>query len=92
MQVQIFTLPLMPDAAQTEEMNHFLRSHKVIDVRKASPMHACRMASPMLAIRCGNAMVKSGKVIESTQHSKRVSSTLQMSRLNTLFESAQCPS
>lgn len=34
MQVQIFTLPLMPDAAQTEEINHFLRSHKVIDVRK----------------------------------------------------------
>lgn len=24
----------MPDAAQTEEINHFLRSHKVIDVRK----------------------------------------------------------
>ena len=51
MQVQIFTLPLMPDAAQTEEINHFLRSHKVIDVRKASPMRVCRMA-----------MVKSGKV------------------------------
>ena len=39
----------MPDAAQTEEINHFLRSHKVIDVRKASPMRACRMASPVKA-------------------------------------------
>ena len=71
----------MPDAAQTEDINHFLRSHKVIDVRKASQMRACRMA-----------VVKSGKVIESAQHSKRVGSTLQTSRLNTLFESAQCPS
>lgn len=34
MQVQIFTLPLMPEAAEMEEMNHFLRAHKVIDVRK----------------------------------------------------------
>lgn len=34
MQVQIFTLPLMPDAVQMEEMNHFMRAHRVVDVRK----------------------------------------------------------
>lgn len=27
-------MPLAPDEQQTEEINHFLRSHKIIDVRK----------------------------------------------------------
>ena len=34
MQIQILTLPLLPDPSQLEELNHFLRSHKIIDVRK----------------------------------------------------------
>ena len=58
----------------------------------AMPSAAELVGTKGLTIRCGNAMVKSGKVIESAQHSQRVGSTLQTSRLNTLFESAQCPS
>lgn len=34
MQLKIFTISLAPDEQQTEEINHFLRSHKIIDVRK----------------------------------------------------------
>lgn len=34
MQVQIFTLPLTADSRQTEELNHFLRANKIIDIRK----------------------------------------------------------
>lgn len=34
MQIHILTLPLLPDPSQIEELNHFLRSHKIIDVRK----------------------------------------------------------
>ena len=34
MQIQIFTLPLMPDVQQMEELNHFLRANKIIDIRK----------------------------------------------------------
>lgn len=34
MQIQVFTLPIIPDASQLEELNHFLRSQKIIDVRK----------------------------------------------------------
>lgn len=34
MQLKMFTISLAPDEQQTEEINHFLRSHKIIDVRK----------------------------------------------------------
>lgn len=33
-QINIFTLPLAPSLQQTEDLNHFLRSHKIIDIRK----------------------------------------------------------
>ncbi len=38
MQIKIFTLPLVPDNQQTEELNHFLRASKVIDIRKELAM------------------------------------------------------
>lgn len=38
MQIRIFTLPLTPDSQQMEELNHFLRANKVIDVRKELAM------------------------------------------------------
>lgn len=34
MQISIFSLPLYPTAEQQEELNHFLRSHKIVEVRK----------------------------------------------------------
>ena len=34
MQIKVFTLPLQPLDEQTEEMNHFLRANKVVDVKK----------------------------------------------------------
>lgn len=34
MQIKVFTFPLQPSDEQTEEMNHFLRANKVVDVRK----------------------------------------------------------
>lgn len=34
MQIQIFTIPLSAESWQTEELNHFLRANKIIDVRK----------------------------------------------------------
>lgn len=34
MQIKIFTLPLFATEQEQEEVNHFLRSHKVVDVRK----------------------------------------------------------
>jgi len=34
MQIKIFTYSLMPDVQQEEELNLFLRSHKVVDVRR----------------------------------------------------------
>lgn len=34
MQIKVFTLPLQPTDEQTEELNHFLRAKKVIDVKK----------------------------------------------------------
>ena len=34
MQIQVMTLPLQPTQEQTEELNHFLRAHKVVDVKK----------------------------------------------------------
>ena len=34
MQIQILTLPLLPDASQMYELNHFQKSHKIVDVRK----------------------------------------------------------
>ena len=55
----------------------------------AMPSAAELVGTKGLTIRCGNAMVKSEKVIESAQHSKRVGSTLCLSRLNAPRESAQ---
>lgn len=34
MQIRIFTLPLLPDAKDVEELNHFLRSNKIVDIKK----------------------------------------------------------
>lgn len=34
MQIKIFSMPLTPDAQQEEELNHFLRSHRIVDVRR----------------------------------------------------------
>ena len=34
MQVKIFTIPLLAGETLTEEMNHFLRSQRVIDIDK----------------------------------------------------------
>ena len=38
MQIQIFTLPLLAESLQIEELNHFLRANKIIDVRKEIAM------------------------------------------------------
>lgn len=38
MEIQIFTLPLLPQPEQLEELNHFLRSHRVVDIRKEMAM------------------------------------------------------
>ena len=37
-QIQIFTLPLLAENLQIEELNHFLRANKIIDVRKEIAM------------------------------------------------------
>lgn len=34
MQIKLMTLPLLASEPQTEELNHFLRSHKVVDIKK----------------------------------------------------------
>ena len=34
MQIKIFTVPVVTDERDLEELNHFLRSHKVIDVKR----------------------------------------------------------
>ena len=34
MQIKIFNIPIGADESMTEEMNHFLRAHKIIDVKK----------------------------------------------------------
>ena len=34
MQIEIFTLPVYDNREQTEEMNNFLRGHKIIDIEK----------------------------------------------------------
>ena len=34
MQIKIFTLPLTPTEEQTEELNRFLRGHRVIDLKR----------------------------------------------------------
>lgn len=34
MQIKVFTLPLQPSDAQTEELNHFLRANNVVDIKK----------------------------------------------------------
>lgn len=34
MQIKVFTLPLQPNEEQTEELNHFLRANKVVDIKK----------------------------------------------------------
>lgn len=34
MQIKVFTLPLQPNDEQTEELNHFLRANKVVDIKK----------------------------------------------------------
>ncbi len=34
MQIQIFTIPVFGNAAATDEMNRFLRSHAVVDIEK----------------------------------------------------------
>ena len=38
MEIQLFTMPLCPQPEQLEELNHFLRSHKVVDIRKEIAM------------------------------------------------------
>ena len=34
MQIKIFNIPIGAEEAQTEELNHFLRSNKIIDIKK----------------------------------------------------------
>lgn len=34
MQIKIFNIPIGADESITEEMNHFLRAHKIIDIKK----------------------------------------------------------
>ena len=34
MQIKIFTIPVVADEKDVEELNHFLRSHKIIDVKR----------------------------------------------------------
>ena len=34
MQIKIITLPLTPTEEQTEELNRFLRGHRVIDLKR----------------------------------------------------------
>lgn len=34
MQIQIFTLSLVPSSSELEEVNHFLRANKIVDIRK----------------------------------------------------------
>ena len=34
MQIKIFTIPIIADEQDVEDLNHFLRSHKVIDVKR----------------------------------------------------------
>ena len=34
MQIKIFTIPILSDDRDTEELNHFLRANKVIDIKK----------------------------------------------------------
>ena len=34
MQIKIFSIPIGSSEAATEEMNHFLRANKVIDIKK----------------------------------------------------------
>ena len=38
MQIKIFNIPIGADESQTEEMNHFLRANKIIDVKKELAM------------------------------------------------------
>ena len=38
MQINIITIPLLADERDTEELNHFLRANKVIDMRKVGKM------------------------------------------------------
>lgn len=34
MQIKIFNIPIGADESQVEEMNHFLRANKIIDIKK----------------------------------------------------------
>lgn len=34
MQIKIFTIPVVADERDVEELNHFLRSHKIIDMKR----------------------------------------------------------
>ena len=34
MQIKIFSIPIGSSEAATEEMNHFLRANKIIDIKK----------------------------------------------------------
>lgn len=34
MQIKIFTIPVVADERDVEDLNHFLRSHKVIDMKR----------------------------------------------------------
>ena len=34
MQIKIFTIPVIADDNDVDELNRFLRSHKIIDVRR----------------------------------------------------------
>ena len=34
MQIKIFSVPIGDDGSMVEEMNHFLRANKIIDIKK----------------------------------------------------------
>ena len=44
MQIKIFTIPIAGDDAILEEMNLFLRAHKIVDVRKILPNNISSIA------------------------------------------------
>lgn len=38
MQIKIFTIPIASDSVQVEELNHFLRANKIIEIKKELAM------------------------------------------------------
>lgn len=39
MQIRIFTIPIVTDSSCQEELNQFLRSHKIVDIRSELAVH-----------------------------------------------------